>query len=194
MYWLRPLKGSRSVIPHIPANCHYKCKYDGLRYRHRRQCELSLSSVCSETCKVNRCQHFYIHDLPLLASTNKTSTTEFESDFLEHLELLACPAQFITQVRSQYDFSSVKVSLVVSNQGAHSGLSAEKYGLLRLRALISRLEISAVSTLEYCAGSIGKLNAVWLNQFHNAATGGRADLDEDADLLPLTVVFPTPYL
>lgn len=121
--------------------------------------------------------HWYIHDLPKLP-TRKSSTSQFETGLLAHLKALGTPQEFIDSIRGKYDYSTVKVLLVTSIPGVHSGVKAEDHGLLRLRRIIMDLGIKLARAkskeelcLEVCAASIGNLNAKWLDCFFDCAIG-----------------------
>ncbi|KAJ7586114.1 tyrosyl-DNA phosphodiesterase-domain-containing protein [Mycena floridula] len=138
--------------------------------------------------------HWYIHDLPRNPPGKRSVNTEFETLFLEHLSHLGCPAHYIEgTLRGHFDFSRVKVSLVTSKPGSHSGPSATHYGLLRLRQAISNLKLPKALTIEYCTGSIGNLNVPWLHKFYHCATGGQVTVEpgEDSTLPPIALVYPT---
>ena len=121
--------------------------------------------------------HWYIHDLPKLPSKATSGLSSFETGFLAHLQALGTPDEFLDTIRGMYDYSKVKVHLVTSVPGVCSGIKAEKHGLLRLRRVVQGLDLNLPDkdskdlTLEICAASIGKLNAKWLNGFHDCALG-----------------------
>lgn len=121
--------------------------------------------------------HWYIHDVPKL-SARKNSTYIFETELLAHLQALGTPQEFIDSIQGQYDYSAVKVRLVTSVPGVHSGAKAEDYGLLRLRRVVVDLGLKLARAkskdqlrLEVCAASIGNLNAKWLDGFFDCAIG-----------------------
>ena len=122
--------------------------------------------------------HWYIHDLPKLPSCGAAPLSQFETDFMEHLKALGVPESFLSSVRGRYDFTSVKVHLVTSVPGTHSGAKAEKHGVLRLRRVVKDLGVDlrrkrrdGALQLEVCAASVGNLNAKWLDGFYDCALG-----------------------
>lgn len=132
--------------------------------------------------------HWYIHDLPKLPTRNNT-TSEFEIELLAHLQALGTPQGFIESIRGHYDYSTVRVRLVTSVPGVHSGTKAESHGLLRLRRVVMDLGLKLARAkskeelrLEICAASIGNLNAKWLDGFFDCAIGrGFVEAPETAD-------------
>lgn len=132
--------------------------------------------------------HWYIHDIPKLPAL-KSSTSDFESELLAHLQALGTPQEFIDSIQGQYDYSAVRVQLVTSVPGVHSGAKAERHGLLRLRRVImdfglklARAKSKEELRLEVCAASIGNLNAKWLDGFFDCAIGrGFVEVPEPAD-------------
>lgn len=122
--------------------------------------------------------HWYIHDLPKLASPRTAAPSSFESGLLSHLESLGTPQEFLDSIRGLYDYSTVNVHLVTSVPGTHSGPKAEAHGLLRLRRVIKDLDINLARQkskgelrLEVCAASLGNLSARWLDGFLDCAIG-----------------------
>lgn len=145
--------------------------------------------------------HFYIHDLPRRAKASVGMVSGFEADFLAHLTALSTPDAFLDSIRGVYDWSSVKVSLVTSTPGTHSGVTAESVGLLRLRKVIKdldlklpKLESEGKASLEVCAASIGNLNAKWLDGFFDCAMGRKklnpGAADDECDVPKLKIVYP----
>ncbi|KAI1340298.1 tyrosyl-DNA phosphodiesterase-domain-containing protein [Xylariaceae sp. FL0016] len=125
--------------------------------------------------------HWYIHDVPKLPKRSNATPYGFETDLLCHAEALGVPAEFLDTVRGVYDYSSVKVHLVTSVPGTHSGAKAERHGLLRLRHLVKKLDVDLLEqekngelNLEVCTASVGRLTAKWLNGFYDCALGTEA--------------------
>lgn len=133
--------------------------------------------------------HWYVHDLPKLASQQQNLST-FESDLLAHLKALGTPDEFITSIKGKYDYSTVKVHLVTSVPGTYSGTKAQDCGLLRLRETIRRLDLNLAQKkrqgklqLEVCAASLGNLSARWLDGFYDCALGRKyVEVTEDCDV------------
>lgn len=122
--------------------------------------------------------HWYIHDLPKLSSRSKEETTGFEADLLSHLRALGTPEDFVSSIEGMYDYSTVKVHLVTSAPGTHSGPRAQQHGLLRLRHVLRKLDLDLAQKkaaedlrLEICTASLGNLSAGWLKGFFDCATG-----------------------
>lgn len=142
--------------------------------------------------------HWYIHDLPK-RSTKANSQLRFETEFLAHLEALNTPETFIYSIRGWYDYSKVKVHLVTSIPGAKSGEKADKHGLLRLRHVVTGLDLglsdmsSKELRLEVCMASIGYLRTKWLNGFYDCALGkSKIELAEDDAAVPdLRLFYPS---
>lgn len=145
--------------------------------------------------------HWYIHDLPRLASRNTYGISDFEAGLIAHLQSLGTPLEFIESIQGMYDYSMVKVHLVTSIPGVHSGAKAENHGLLRLRRVVRQLDLNLArkkSTdklrLEVCAASIGNLSAKWLDGLLDCAMGRtfievpEADCDVPKEL---KVFYPT---
>lgn len=132
--------------------------------------------------------HWYIHDLPKLPA-RKNATSNFEIEFLAHLQALGTPQDFIDSIKGHYDYSAVKVRLVTSVPGVHSAPEAESHGLLRLRRVVMDLGLKLARAkgkeelrVEICAASIGNLNAKWLDGFFDCAIGrGFLEVPETAD-------------
>lgn len=145
--------------------------------------------------------HWYIHDLPKLSSPAKVETTGFEADLLSHLRALGTPEDFISSIEGMYDYSGVKVHLVTSVPGTHSGLKAQQYGLLRLRRVLKDLDLKLVQKkaagdlrLEICTATLGNLSARWLNGFHDCALGKDViEVPESEPAVPdgLKLFYPT---
>lgn len=144
--------------------------------------------------------HWYIHDLPEVADRQDGHTSTFESDLLAHLQALGTPVEFINSIRGRYDYSTVKVHLVSSVPGTHSGTKAQDCGLLRLRQVIRSLDLDLAQKkrqgklqLEVCAGSLGKLSARWLDGFYDCALGRKyVEVGEDCDVPSgLKLFYPT---
>lgn len=119
--------------------------------------------------------HWYIHDLPNLPAKDENGASGFEADLLEHMEALSTPEPFITSIRGFYEYSKVKVHLLTSIPGTHTGANkAEKYGILRLRRIVQKLDLGLAEkdknevNLEICTASLGKLNYPWLHAFTTA--------------------------
>lgn len=146
--------------------------------------------------------HWYIHDFPKLP-TQQDPTSDFEIDLLAHLQALGTPQEFIESIQGHYDYSAVKVHLVTSVPGVHSGPRAENHGLLRLRRVVMDLGLKLARAkskeelrLEICAASIGNLNAKWLDGFFDCAIGrGFIEVPETADACEvpkeLKIFYPT---
>lgn len=144
--------------------------------------------------------HWYIHDVPKRKKTLGSLPSGFEAELLSHLTALDAPYDFLDSVRGNYDYTTVKVSLVTSVPGTHAGEGkAEQHGLLRLRKIVkdwklglpTRLENSEV-TVEVCAASIGGLHNTWLDVFVDCAIGRKyINVDENADTpTDLRIVYP----
>lgn len=121
--------------------------------------------------------HWYIHDVPKLRSRT-SSMFDFETGLLAHLQALGTPQNFIDSIQGQYDYSNVKVQLITSVPGVHSGVKAENHGLLRLRRVVLDLGMKLARAkgkeklrLEVCAASLGNLSAKWLDVFFDCAIG-----------------------
>ncbi|ETS77792.1 hypothetical protein PFICI_09854 [Pestalotiopsis fici W106-1] len=145
--------------------------------------------------------HWYIHDIPRLTTrSQKMTATKFEQDLLSHLRSLRVPHTFIDSIEGQFDYSSVRVQLITSVPGTWSGAKAEQHGLLRLRNAVNTLGLGLPKKnsegklqIEVCAASIGKLNAKWLNGFHDCVLG-KQDLTvarEDCQIPNLKIFYPT---
>lgn len=143
--------------------------------------------------------HWYIHDLPKLA-TQQQNLCAFESDFLVHLKALGTPIEFITSIQGNYDYSTVKVHLVTSVPGTYSGIKAQDCGLLRLRRIIRSLDLNLPQKkrqgklqIEVCAASLGNLSARWLDGFYDCAMGRKyVEITEDCDVPGgLKLFYPT---
>lgn len=122
--------------------------------------------------------HWYIHDLPKLPSLNTKEVTDFEAGLIAHLQSLGTPPEFIDSIQGMYDYTTVKVHLVTSIPGVHSGAKAENHGLLRLRHVVKQLGLNLARKksmdelrLEVCAASIGNLSAKWLDGFLDCGIG-----------------------
>lgn len=151
--------------------------------------------------------HWYIHDLPKLPFRGSVSTPSFESDFLEHLQALSVPEKFLDSIRGMYDYSKVRVHLVTSVPMVHSGASAEKYGLLRLRRVLMDLGLDLPQKLrdvklrfEVCTGNIGNVTIPWLKDFYKCAIGqeniriikqSAEEIKKSPEVPSLKVFFPT---
>jgi hypothetical protein len=144
--------------------------------------------------------HWYIHDVPKRSSTSTRSPTGFEADILSHMEALGAPEVFLDSIRGEYDYSTIKVHLITSVPGTHSGTKAEQHGLLRLRQTIKHMDLklpgkdsSGDLQLEVCTASIGNLTAKWLNGFHDCALGkDTLGLHDGAHGVPkIKLFFPT---
>jgi hypothetical protein len=161
----------------------------------RRRAQIDI--VAAKPAVIGR----YIHDVPRFASGKVLKVnTSFEKLLTVHLRELGCPNSFFDyHFSGRFDFSSVKVSLVTSRPGNSSGLLVESSGLLRLRSIVSKMKdirsdmLKNGVHLEYCAGSIGWLNAKWLKEFYDCATGrSRLGLAEhDCPIADVSVIFPT---
>lgn len=81
--------------------------------------------------------HWYIHDLPKRPLRQKGLQPGFEADLLSHLQALGTPEAFLDSIRGMYDYTTVKVNLVTSVPGTHSGPKAEEHGLLRCKSASS---------------------------------------------------------
>ncbi|KAI1259621.1 phospholipase D/nuclease [Xylariaceae sp. FL1019] len=144
--------------------------------------------------------HWYLHDVPKLRRPTKSSSTQFEANLLSHMEALGAPEVFLSSVRGQYDYSSVKVHLITSVPGTHSGAKAEQHGLLRLRRVMRKLNTdlgkqysSTDLGLEVCTASIGNLTPKWLHSFYDCLRGSE-DLgpNSDTSAVPnMKIFFPT---
>ncbi|KAK2596916.1 hypothetical protein N8I77_012799 [Diaporthe amygdali] len=143
--------------------------------------------------------HFYIHDLPKLASRQDQLST-FESDLLAHLKALGTPIEFINSIQGKYDYSTVQVHLVTSVPGTYSGAKAQDCGLLRLREIIRSLDLNLAQKkrqgklqLEVCAASLGNLSARWLDGFFDCALGRKyVEITQDCDVpSDLKLFYPT---
>lgn len=142
--------------------------------------------------------HWYIHDLPKLASRSSTPSS-FETGLMDHLRALSTPDSFLDRIRGLYDYSSVRVHLVTSAPGVCSGVKAEKYGLLRLRHVIKDLDLKLAEKrsvdlqLEVCAASIGNLSARWLSGFNDCALGKTkiAISSDDCDVPNVRLYYPS---
>ena len=119
---------------------------------------------------------------------------------VSHLQALDVPDAFLDTIRGVYDYSSVKVSLVTSVPGTHSGDRAAQHGLLRLRKVVKALELKLPNKfadeeldIEICTASIGNLSAKWLDAFVDCALGRKKlELQEEPDVPRMKFVFPTP--
>jgi tyrosyl-DNA phosphodiesterase-1 len=141
-------------------------------------------------------QIWFIQDLrpQVDASSCKHAESDFESILLEHVEALACPQQFLEQVRGKYDYSLVRARIVTSQPGAYKGADAERYGQLRLRRVIQDLGFKESQIdLESCTGSIGGLEPLWLHRFFDSFSGKRqnAKLTAVTRLPPVKIIYPT---
>lgn len=144
--------------------------------------------------------HWYIHDLPKLPA-RKDPSSDFETGLLAHLQALGTPQEFVDSIQGQYDYSTVKVKLVTSVPGVHSGAKADNHGLLRLRKIVKDLAPDLAKAkankelrLEVCAASIGQLNAKWLDGFFDCAIGRKHIEVPEADCAvpsELKVFYPT---
>lgn len=121
---------------------------------------------------------------------------------MDHLKALNTPLDFVESIRGRFDYSSVRVSLVTSIPGTHAGASADKHGLLRLRTIVKdlghklpKLQDQGKAEVEVCMASIGKLTALWLDNFVDCALGRkRLELpkeDEDVEVPNIRIVYPT---
>lgn len=144
--------------------------------------------------------HWYIHDLPKLASQHQGQLSPFESDLLSHLKALGTPIEFINSIQGMYDYATVKVRLVTSVPGTYSGTKAQDCGLLRLREVIRGLDVNLAQKkrlgklqLEVCAASLGNLSARWLDGFYDCALGRKyVEIAEDCDVpSDLKLFYPT---
>ena len=163
--------------------------------------------------------HYYIHDLRKRNKPSKNVPQGFEADLrrrrarsaipackadrchhsVDHLQALDVPDAFLDSIRGVYDYSSVKVSLVTSVPGTHSGLKASNHGLLRLRKVVKALELKLPNKqadgeleLEICTASIGNLSAKWLDSFVDCALGRKKlEMQEEPEVPKMTIVFPT---
>lgn len=143
--------------------------------------------------------HWYIHDVPKLHTRSRHEPSSFEKDLLEHMEALNTPVEFLSSIRGTFDYSTVKVHLVTSIPGAHSGSKAQRHGLLRLRRVVNDLELDLTSKqssgelkLEVCAASLGNLTAKWLNGFYRCALGRQSlEIENDLEMPDLKLFYPT---
>ncbi|KUI61481.1 Tyrosyl-DNA phosphodiesterase 1 [Cytospora mali] len=144
--------------------------------------------------------HWYIHDLPKRASRRQVPSSGFEVDFLAHTQALGTPLEFIESVKGMYDYSTIKVHLVTSVPGTHSGAKAEQSGLLRLRHIIRDLDLKLAQKkrqgklqFEVCAASLGNLSAKWLDGFYDCALGRKYIETPDEPDVPkeLKLFYPT---
>lgn len=145
--------------------------------------------------------HWYIHDLPKLSSRNKDRVSDFEADLLAHLQSLSTPQAFINSIQGMYDYSGVKVHLITSIPGTHSGPRAQQFGLLRLRRVVKELGLNLARKkskeeirLEVCTASLGNLSAKWLGGFFDCALGkGFLEVPEPSCEVPkeLKLFYPT---
>ncbi|KAI0019105.1 tyrosyl-DNA phosphodiesterase-domain-containing protein [Xylariomycetidae sp. FL0641] len=144
--------------------------------------------------------HWYIHDLPKREVPAEDAPSGFEADLLAHLRALGTPDKFVDSIRGKYDYATVKVRLVTSVPGTHSGEKAEAYGLLRLRRVLTDLDLDLPTkerakklSFEVCAASIGNLSAKWLHSFHSCALGAESlqSNDEASEVPDLKIFYPT---
>ncbi|KAG0284657.1 hypothetical protein BGZ96_010993 [Linnemannia gamsii] len=125
------------------------------------------------------------------------STCAFERDLLEYLGRYFEHEQLTSRVR-QYDFSRIKAVLVASAPGKYSGPDKNKWGHLKLRAVLrQQVEVPKVlipGSKIICQissiGSLGKQSQDWLrgefeaslNSYRNSRNFGPVDLG---------VIYPT---
>ncbi|KAI0968386.1 tyrosyl-DNA phosphodiesterase I [Xylaria arbuscula] len=143
---------------------------------------------------------WYIHDLPKRSSPSTRPPADFEADLLSHMEALGTPQSFLDSIQGKYDYSTVKVHLITSVPGTHSGAKAERHGLLRLRRVVKQLDLELPRKedakelqLEICTASVGNLSAEWLNGFNDCALG-RDTLtthDKGRDVPKIKLFYPT---
>lgn len=145
--------------------------------------------------------HWYIHDLPKLATQQQQGQMSiFESDLLVHLKALGTPAEFITSIHGKFDYSTVKVHLATSVPGTYSGTKAQDCGLLRLRQIIRGLDLNLAQKkrqgklqIEVCAASLGNLSVRWLDGFYDCALGRKyLEVTDDCEVpSDLKLFYPT---
>jgi tyrosyl-DNA phosphodiesterase 1 len=143
--------------------------------------------------------HWYIHDMPRLATQATTELSAFEMGVLTHLKDLGTPNIFLDSIRGLYDYSAVKVHLVTSAPGVCASAKAEKHGLLRLRRVVQDLNLEltrkerADLRTEICMASIGKLSAKWLKGFSDCALGKEIlrVADEDCTIPDMKLFYPS---
>lgn len=180
-----------------PGSCHSKVL--ALVYPTFLRVVITSCNMMDVDTELND-NHWYIHDLPKLPVRKKPSS-DFETGLLAHLQALGTPQEFLDSIQGRYDYSSVKVQLVTSVPGVHSGTKAENHGLLRLRRVVKDLDLNLARAksknqlrLEVCAASIGNLNAKWLDGFFDCAIGRkRIQVPEtDCDVpSELKIFYPT---
>ncbi|KAG0361951.1 hypothetical protein BGX24_005229, partial [Mortierella sp. AD032] len=126
-----------------------------------------------------------------------SSTCAFERDLLEYLDRYFDHQQITSRIR-EYDFSKIKAVLIPSAPGKYSGADRNKWGHLKLRAVLrQQVEVprefisgSKIICQMSSIGSLGKDSQDWLrgefeaslNSYRNSKNFGQADL---------CVVYPT---
>lgn len=128
---------------------------------------------------------------------------DFERSLFGHALELGMPRDYLDGVLSkQFDFRSVRVSLIASTPGMQrpdldDDSDDVALGLLRIKQLVG--EEKSVAAMEICSASVGKLDrnhGAWLRHVWHAVSGGKIDWEPQTGNQgqggpPMQIVYPT---